>query len=283
MNVDFSVVRVQREHVENILPVWIKASIDLDTTLSFGALRNGEIIAFILYTPSVDRQMTMVLQYAYVKKELRGHGIATKLLMYSEMELKKQRISSVFGKFMGSEEQSKLAYKFFLKLKFMPLSLNYHFMVYFMQDIKETEFYEKIGKLAGMLEHVKLTEELSKAEITRFVEMGKINKYEPKILKTPLSYPVFFKSGANIQASLNVTKTGEDILVLSDSYIMNGTDSKALPIMYASVLNREGEKSKDGMMLVLKTIPNNFYMAVKSIFGEPQLDYLMQEYIKLIK
>lgn len=282
MAYSYDVVRLTKDKMEGIMPPWVLPVLELEGTSCFAALDKGDLKGVAVYTKSTDREKAMVFLYIYIAEECRKQGLAKELLKYSEEMLKAYGSTMVFCKCMGDIPTLKNYYKFLLKNKFMPLSLNSHFLMYHLASLKKTDFYAHLEKLKNIADRVKYYDQVDAKTVRIFLEQAKDAGYSYATDEFDTIFAGFYLMNDKVEGFLDMKEVVENILMLKGTYVSNRADQFAIPAMIANALKISDQVMPQETSMFLQISNDNDYRGLKGLFGDPEIDYTLQEYVKSI-
>ena len=170
MGIEYGIIAPKPEDVLGMLPPWVCISLERNNTLCFGAIEDNMVFAIAVYSFSVDSEEKMVLEYIYVDEEHRGKKISTSIMKYAEEIFKKNGVKNVMARYTDTLSKVKENYGYLIHKGFIPLSLNRHLLVYYWDDLKDTDFMGEIEKQRPMTNAVKRYNKLYRKPVNEFVE-----------------------------------------------------------------------------------------------------------------
>lgn len=280
MAYSFDVIRLRREQVLGILPPWVVPVVEREDSHCFAALEDNALKALAVFVNAPERKNAVSFRYIFVDEKLRRTGLSKQLLQFSIDKLKIAGVKVVFCRSIGTAKDAQFNYKYLVKQKFLPLSLNGHFMMYPLGALKGSVFSSKLDTLKPIADRVRFYSELDNNMIVPFLEGSRQDGYMFDLSDLDLLYAGFYVSGERVSGFADIEEVADHELILKNSYLDKTSDQYALPAILAHVLQLAFKLLDDETPLFFQFTNENQYRAVKSTFGEPKMDYILQEYIK---
>lgn len=266
-----------------VLPKRVIHSMNKKNSISFLAIENGVMQGIAVYEDYPEKYGYISLVYVFVVPEKRRQKIASQLLEYSDKILSQKGFKGINVKVTEDKEQAWNIYDFLRKVRFFPMSVEGHFVSYFMQDLKETLFATKIKSMQKIMESVRFLSEVPKPLIKEFVATIEESGRKIDIDKIDPLFASFFIEEGKIKGFMHLEEIEENVMLLSDTYIdKNSRSPYILPALLANALKVAMPVMPDETMLFLCVMKQNDYKGIINSFGEPEHDDLMQEYLKLL-
>lgn len=280
MEISFGITKLSSDQVGGCLPVWIAPLLDNSGTTTVVALDGSKLCAMAVYTQPNDREKAMMLQYVYTVEEYRNRNIAGDLLQYAEQVFKDKGFEAVIAKYMGELSNAQRCYEFMIKNKYMPLSLNGHFLMYYLQDMKESAFSGKLEKMQSIIDRVRYYDQVEKKTLNTFLMEARERGYTYDIENIDLLFAGFYMLNGKVEGFMNLEEIVENVLVLNGTYIGKNAGGIAIPAMIAKLMKIAGKVMPEETSILFRLDSETAYLGMKNLFGEPEYDLIMQDYIK---
>lgn len=280
MAVTFDVVKLSPDQMRGTLPPWVIPSLDKSDTYSFAALDNGQLVGVAIFSCSPDRPMAMLFRYIYLIDSYKHKGIAKQLMTFSEQKLKENGAKTIFCRLMGDVKTLRENYKFMVKNKYMPLTMNGHFVMYYLEELVKTNFSKRLGDMTPIVSKVKYFNGTDKITVRKFIEKAKASGYNYDIEKMDLLFASLYIPNGEAEGIMNLEEVSENILMLNGTYMSPQCDKFALPAMIAKSLMIAIKVMPDKTALFYQLFDEQSYNGLKTLFGTAEVDYILQEYFK---
>lgn len=273
-------VNLTEEQAKYLLPGRIQGMLKVPSTNVF-AVMDGDRIAALAVVLASDNVMAS-FSIGYIRAE-EGYGAdeLKMLLDYIEKVLKDNGERLVTARLIGDADEIVELHNSMEEAQYTALQLDGRHVMYYVQDIKETEFAQMLDRTEALTASVYSFNELDKKQITVFAEKMKKSALHKDFKIPDLVFGRFFVVGGEIKGFMDITEEAPGVLLLSDYYIEKDPKAKyALPAMIASMLKVIDAFMPDDAALYIQIYKDDVYQNFKNVFGEAEVDQVIFEYAK---
>lgn len=278
---EIKTIRFDEETAKNCLPELVAGNVSYDDCYCFGAFDGEALVGFAVCRPSMTMEREVSLLYVEVQPAYRRKGIAKSLVAYVEKAAIAAGARLMSVKYVDSADNLREASIFLRKLRYIPISMNTRYCVYYLQDLQDTLFARKIPEMEALTDKVKNYNDLNKVQIIELTEKLKKLGNGTALHFSDLVFARYFVLNEKIEGFMNLAEIAPDILLMSDSYIDNQAKTALiLPAMIASALKVCFPLLGDAASVSLEIASETGYRGIKDIFGEAERDLFIHEYVK---
>lgn len=241
---------------------------------------NDELKGLAVYSDYAANKGAVCLKYVFVPESLRGRGNGCEVLRQSMEFVKGLGYFAIVAKLIENTDNILERTRFLLKNGFKSSDAINHFLSYYLQDLKETVFASKINQMLPLLKKVKFYKEVEPSAIRDFIVECTKQGIKVKINDIDLLFASFYVDGNKIKGFLNFKEVEENVLLLSEVYVDSSEDSRfVMPALLANSLKIASAIMPDETLIFMQLEKENIYNGVITVFGEPEHDDLIIEFI----
>lgn len=278
---EFLVGPIDNKEITDSQPEYVKRILNSPTAVTFLAKDGEKTVGVAVYDKCLSRNDFMTFRYIYVLEDYRRRRVATKLVGYAESRIKEKGITGIYAKVANFDKEHVEGNILLVRLRYIPLLVDGHYISYFVQDLRECVFAQKLKQMEAILEHVKFRREISKISLREFSRKLSLSNKDIDFENIDLLFSSFYVEGDEVKGYLHLDEIEENVLLLADSYIEDGK-GMVLAAMLANALKVSMATLPDDAMVCLQVYKENEYRGVRTVFGEPENDATSHEYVKLL-
>lgn len=278
---EFSIVKVSESQTANLFPAQIRGIAPLGQT--FVAWDDENVAALALVTAASDFKDEYVLNYLAPRP---GYGIkeVEALLNFVEESCKDLGIGSFVCSLSGSFEELIDIHRVLKRKGYIPIVLNGHRLAYQKVYLEQSPFFNQISKVEPLLKYVKTYNELDKKQIEKFSSIIKRTGRASGLNTPDLVFGRFFIENDEIAGMLDMREISPRVLFVSEIFTHATQNSKlVLPAMLGSAMLATRMLMDEDTVIILQIYSENLCGSFKSVFGEPDSEDMIFEYIKTLK
>ncbi|MCR5482506.1 MAG: GNAT family N-acetyltransferase [Clostridia bacterium] len=276
----FHLIGMTSEQAANYMPRWLAIKAEKKNTCIFAAEEDSRILALAMYSVSKDHKNEMIFDYLFVAEERRGQGIGTDIIAHAENEFRSRGIRSIICRCIGDAVTVRDYMKFLANKKFIPLTLNAHFMMYYVQDFPDTKFGSFATNQRELAASICKKENVSHVDFVYFLKnmTGRGNAIGFDSVDS--EYGNFYVSDDRIAGFMDTEKASEK------TFLMNGIYADTSPRgyeIYKSLITAFPlmfDNEEVDSTIFMQIYDDREYKIFLTLFGKPEIDFMLQEYFK---
>lgn len=265
-----------------IIPKEVADEIGVNSIITACVENDGEIIASLVLNVDAGFGEKKVARIAdlFVEPDFGRRGIGSELIEFTKKRLSEEKVSAIYVKTMGSEEDIHNLYNFFRKNNFLPLVCFGHQVTYSIEEMRKSPHAAGISKSTKSEKRIISLTDNKDRRLREFILKAEKNNAEINPLTLDLNYCKFFLEDDEIKAAAFAKLISDNHLFISSFYIDPMVTVNLLAnAVYVAVIVEAGSKLPPDTKITLQLIKNEGYEFTKRILGEPQTDLFFQEFI----
>lgn len=276
-------VKLDPNEVSHLLPKHVINLIEEDSVTTIAGCDDyGKMVSLAFLKDSPVRSDECVIVYYYVAEGYRQKGLCKDLLLNVTNSLYESGYKAASIKVCGTPENNRKAYTGLLKQKFIPVTFNGHLVTYYVENIIETEYIERMEELKEKPELVNILDRKNPA-LKRFSEKAKRRGVSFFTSDYDTTFSKFFYGREDIEAVLATKLLTDEILLLDIIYVDPTCDNNTvLPCLFASVLKEAVDKLPENARIIVQAHDDGLYNTLMKVLGEGEEDLMIQDYVKIL-
>lgn len=168
-------IKFTKQQADNLLPDRIKGLLKSPGSYTFGAFSETTLLAFAVVSPSAGVLGGHVINYIALS-EGQDENLVGELLKYIEDLCRKAGEKMISVRFIDDLGKLLDLHEKMVTNQYIPLSLDGHYLMYYLQDMQDTAFAERLEEMKALTDQVKFFNELTNKQIIGLSEKLKSSK-----------------------------------------------------------------------------------------------------------
>lgn len=264
---------------QGLLPVNLEKMQEENRLILFGSQNeDGELLSLAAFVSMPNYKDELRLEYIYTPPKFRAKGYYHDLLKFCFEHFKKRGIRSITVKICDTPDKVSDFYNFIVMEKFIPLTFDGHLLEYSLKTTLESEILNKIRDRKRS--EVVTIPDREDIRLKRFcVDVQENGAFISRREYNPV-FSRFCMQGNEITGAVIVEKINEKVLFISQIYLSSkNKDSNILLYLLADSIRAAGEQMPEDTLIRIQLFMPMRYQVIEKIFGKPQEDYIIQEFV----
>lgn len=277
--------RLSIDEGKMVMPPYVAMLLENRNVQILGSFNDkGEICGYMVLQSVPGLNDRVYVHYVEIAELYRGKGYADDLFFYVKRHFSKQGCNKIICVGIGGTLERNLAYRFMLKQGFAPYHTKGHFLIYGLDKMEESYLAKNSEALKKLGQLTRNRRQLEDKEFEEFEEKVRDAGYTGDLSQIDMDFGRFYVEKGEVKAFLQMEYIRENVLYLPSTWLDSKVDeAKAMMAMAASCMQLAEEKlDKNNTWIILQLFRNNGYNGVKNLFGQPVIDYRIDEYVKSI-
>ena len=246
-------------------------------SLMFTGFEASKLMCYALFSESKENPDEVWLDYIYTSPDHREEGCATELLSFARDYLKELGASSIICRLIVSYANAGDFSSFFQNRDFIPLTLTGRLLVYDFNDMLDPGVFQLLEKKRTMLPPIISYDKASKLTLFKTIPIS--------IMEGEKQLSCFFAGKGGIYGAAAAYNADSRTLVIREIYLEKDAEKKGLFLPMLAAVVEEAKKSLDEENMRIQIFLHNEteYRGLMQIFNPPEEEYLVMEFMNVLK
>ncbi len=272
-------VRIGRQEAEKLFPARYHSLLESENVFTFVACENDAVVGASIFQVLPKGRGEIVLKYFGAKDD--NEEIIIQMLLSAEQILAECGGRLLVSRENGDDEYLLKHYEILKNAGFLLTQSEGHFLGYYVQDLLDTAFFDKIEKIEPYFKNICSYYELDRTSKAAFASIVKKHGLTFDERKEG-GCSKFYLDNNNILGYINISMINDKVMYIAETYREERNGDAVLIPLLAQVLNDLTDLHEDAM-LFYKCYSDGDYDGIKKVFGEAETDERLFEYMKKIQ
>lgn len=271
MDIEYKRISLEEKTI-NSLPRDTQDIIRYEDNYVLAALDGEEIITFAVVKNIPSEMMHQVCYIHYSDYDGIEYYIK-KILHYIEADCMEEDEDELSVCLVGYDINMQPVFDVLVELGYTDLSDNTRLLVYRLNELKKTTFFDKTSHTELIRNNISFYNELERRQLGAFFEKCKKTGKVVNLKKSDILFTRYYLINGEIKGFLDFEETAPSVVSMLDAFIEWEPKTKyAYPVMLASALVLSDNFMPEDTIVRLYLERGYMYDALITVFGEPDID-----------